>query len=254
MTEDAPVAAPDEPIATLEESPGLPDADAELVAVLAALRNCGAAQRDGAGFHYLETLARRLQDAPPALAPRLRDSLRQALAGWDVVAPAPVHPEEVATERAEPPDAGAPASLLAGLNEHLASSARAGADLLLAPPGERWPALRSAQRFHDAWSRVHAEEQLERAIGRGPAQAGPLNSHKLVLRTLTLMRELSPAYLRGFLARAEALLQVEQALAGLRPPVVKAKPAANPNAGARPKPDPKAKSKQKPARGARARR
>jgi hypothetical protein len=46
---------------------------------------------------------------------------------------------------------------------------------------------------------------------RKPANAGPLNSHALVLQTLSLMRDLSPDYLRRFVAGVEALQWLERA-------------------------------------------
>ena len=49
------------------------------------------------------------------------------------------------------------------------------------------------------------------AVARGPAQAGPLNSHALVLRSLERLRELSPAYLRRFLGHVQTLQWLEDA-------------------------------------------
>jgi hypothetical protein len=54
------------------------------------------------------------------------------------------------------------------------------------------------------------------ATHRAPENAGPLNSHMLVLRTLGLMRELSPHYLRRFLSHTETLLWLEQAQGQLK--------------------------------------
>jgi Protein of unknown function (DUF2894) len=51
---------------------------------------------------------------------------------------------------------------------------------------------------------------VEQALARKPAQAGPLNSHVLVLQALELMRELSPDYLRHFLAHVESLQWLER--------------------------------------------
>jgi len=55
-----------------------------------------------------------------------------------------------------------------------------------------------------------------KATHRAPENAGPLNSHMLVLRTLGLMRELSPHYLRRFLSHTETLLWLEQAQGQLK--------------------------------------
>jgi hypothetical protein len=43
-----------------------------------------------------------------------------------------------------------------------------------------------------------------------PGNAGPLNSESLVYRSLSLMRELSPEYLRQFLGYVDALSWIEQ--------------------------------------------
>lgn len=103
-----------------------------------------------------------------------------------------------------------PASPLAGLNAHIERASQA-ARPDGAPPDGRWPALRSAQRFRETWALLCAEDAVEQASERAPENAGPLNSHRLVLHTLGLMRELSPDYLRRFLVQADALLWLDQA-------------------------------------------
>lgn len=85
-----------------------------------------------------------------------------------------------------------------------------------APNTGPWPPLRSAQRFANTWARVSADQTLRRATQRAPDQAGPLNSHRLVLHTLDLMRQLSPDYLHRFLSHTDTLLWLDQALAPLR--------------------------------------
>ena len=71
--------------------------------------------------------------------------------------------------------------------------------------------LASVRRFRSAWSASRSQEQLEQALARKPAQAGPLNSHVLVLQALELMGELSPDYLRHFLLHVDSLQWLEQA-------------------------------------------
>lgn len=70
--------------------------------------------------------------------------------------------------------------------------------------------LPSVRRFRRAWTRVRAQEQVEQAVARRPAQAGPLNSHALVLQSLATMRALSPEYLRRFVEHVETLQWLEQ--------------------------------------------
>ena len=65
--------------------------------------------------------------------------------------------------------------------------------------------LASARRFRDAWDAQRALEKLDQALAQRPAQAGPLNSHALVLQSLELMRDLSPQYLRQFVLQVESL-------------------------------------------------
>ena len=79
------------------------------------------------------------------------------------------------------------------------------------------------RRFREAWSRIAAEDRVAEAVERGPTNAGPLNSHMLVLRTLSLLRDLSPDYLRRFLSQMETLQWLEQASQTIAP--VKPKPA-----------------------------
>ena len=83
--------------------------------------------------------------------------------------------------------------------------------------------LPSVRRFREAWSRIAAEDRVAEAVERGPTNAGPLNSHMLVLRTLSLLRDLSPDYLRRFLSQMETLQWLEQASQTIAP--VKPKPA-----------------------------
>lgn len=75
--------------------------------------------------------------------------------------------------------------------------------------------LASARRFREAWSLLQAENKLDLASLRRPANAGPLNSHALVLESLERVHALSPAYLRRLLAQVDTLQWLEQA--ALRP-------------------------------------
>lgn len=120
---------------------------------------------------------------------------------------------------AAPRAATAPqASVLAQLNRHIATVT-----------GQRPDArteLRSAQAFRETWERLHAEDEVQQALERGPENPGPLNPHRLVLRTLGLLSELSPDYLRRFMAHADALLWLDEASARLKPaPAAKARKA-----------------------------
>jgi hypothetical protein len=59
--------------------------------------------------------------------------------------------------------------------------------------------------FRATWARLQTTQQLERSLAQAPSQAGPLNSHRLALRALQQMRQLSPAYVQHFVAYVDAL-------------------------------------------------
>lgn len=84
--------------------------------------------------------------------------------------------------------------------------------------GATWPELRSARRFRETWERLNAEVKVQQARERAPRNAGPLNPQRLMIDTLARMGELSPHYLRRFLAHADTLLWLEQAQAAPRKP------------------------------------
>lgn len=71
--------------------------------------------------------------------------------------------------------------------------------------------LKSVRYFRRTWSRLSVDRQLSRAFAVAPENAGPLNSHFLVLQALRLMRDVSPEYLEQFMSYADALLWLEQA-------------------------------------------
>jgi hypothetical protein len=158
-----------------------------------------------------------------AAAPSWRSFYRQALERRMAGQPAPVQ-ELLRARLADAPDvvpeappaarAKAAASPLAQLNQAIRA---ANAARLATAPGE--PAqdpdeLASARRFRAAWASGRTLDQVEQAIARRPAQAGPLNSHMLVLQSLAMMRELSTDYLRHFLVHVETLQWLEQAGSG----------------------------------------
>lgn len=107
--------------------------------------------------------------------------------------------------------AARPPSALAALNAHIERVS--GVTLRGAAP---WPELRSAQRFRETWERLGAEVQVQQARARAPQNAGPLNPQRLMIETLARMGELSPHYLRRFLAHTDTLLWLEQAQGQLK--------------------------------------
>lgn len=181
------------------------------------LRAEGAQRHDPVRFRYLEVLAERLPTQPVAVQQLLVRKLQAAVADYAARArPAarsgPVN--EVPPRPAESP--------LAQLNGELRARAQADAGPELGTSLASVPEMRSVRRFGEVWAKISAEQQVAQALTRGPENAGPLNSHRLVLRSLALMRALSPDYLHQFVSQMDSLLWLEQAAA--KPPRAPMKP------------------------------
>lgn len=167
--------------------------------MLDAWRERGDHRHDPVRFRFIEALARRAATHRGAARRILDDRLIELLAAYaEDLATAPA---ANATESPQgPPAPGA----LAGLVEHLARHA--------ASPGVSSALdLKTLKYFRSTWSRLSANRRLTQSLATMPENAGPLNSHHLVHRSLTVMRELSPEYLHRFMAYADALLWVDQA-------------------------------------------
>ena len=222
-----------------------------LLARVAALRDSDPAslQADPVRLRYLEALAHRVEGAPAAMQRVLALKLAAGLEAIE----APISGAEPAGRRPAPPaiqrfnaqirpqtrpDGAAPVvptSLLGQLNQHIQLAAQTAAGV--GPNGLQFtnrPDLKSAIRFRETWARISAETEVDQATHRAPENAGPLNAHRLVLRTLALMRDLSPDYLRRFMTHTESLLWLDQAYGQLKQPAGKAKAKKLDKAGRRP--------------------
>ena len=97
------------------------------------------------------------------------------------------------------------------LQKYIRSATGDGSVGALGGDGDANSDMRSVRRFRETWRRMSAEHQVRQAVVRGPDNAGPLNSHRLVLQSLAVMRSLSPDYLRRFMAHVDSLMWLEQA-------------------------------------------
>ncbi|KLI98985.1 DUF2894 domain-containing protein [Luteimonas sp. FCS-9] len=94
-----------------------------------------------------------------------------------------------------------------------------------------YPELPALDAFRRLWSAVRIGSQVRRSLAKTSDDAGPLNSSRLVHRSLTLMRQVSPEYLQHFLAYVDTLsglaqLQEAGALPGQAAPAPGGKPRA----------------------------
>jgi hypothetical protein len=189
---------------------------------------------DPTHLHYLNALAQRMASAQPAVQQLLLTKLDLALRALEQAHPAhavePADPAATPTvaqgaER-QPAPATPRVSPLARLNRDIAleSAARAGG-LSSGVPSDSPSELKSATRFRETWALISAEAEVDLATFRAPANAGPLNAHRLVLQALGHMRELSPDYLRHCLSHVDTLMGLDQAYAALKQPAGKSSTA-----------------------------
>lgn len=212
--------------------------------LIAALRQQAADQIDPVRFRYLEALARRTLTYRGGARRVLDDKLDKALTEYrerfaeaqddagDIIGRIAEYFPEAADEARRLFDAGDfrglsrfvaslenhgdPAPLTALLSD-IAQPAAADVDEdspgNSSAPGE----LKSLRQFRATWSKLSVDRQLIEAMAQGPANAGPLNSHRLVLQSLELLRDLSPDYLNCFMSYADALLWLDRANGGRAP-------------------------------------
>ncbi|HCV13523.1 MAG TPA: DUF2894 domain-containing protein [Candidatus Accumulibacter sp.] len=218
--------------------PSLPGQAVNRDGELAALRAAGAERSDPVGLRFIEALARRarqhdgavrrildgrLSEALAACRRRLertRDEARQTIARTTGRHPGAA--EELQRLFAAGDFAGL-GRFVARLESDrrrssLAELARCGGRVSPeeadgGPTPERGSGceLRSLRHFRNSWAQRSADKQVSQAIERAPENAGPLNSHMLVLRTLASIRDLSPDYLNRLVSHVDTLLRLEQA-------------------------------------------
>jgi hypothetical protein len=220
-------------------------------AVMAALRQAGAAQWDPVRLHYLQALAQRadtetgrvkellearIANAVTAYKARFDRALYDAQGAVDLAVPN--HPQ-AAAELQRLLKAGdckgvavhiasltkpAPRSALGELTHYIAQHAADGAGQsgeVISGLGQQ-PELKTSRVFRNTWSKLSVDRQVAKALDQAPKNAGPINSHMLVLRSLTLMRDISPDYLNRFTSYVDTLLGLEQTEKGKAPSAPKA--------------------------------
>ena len=153
------------------------------------LRDKGAARVDPARMAQLEALERRLEEQPDAVRALLHARMEVAVQTLEErIAQVPLQPAEPA------PPAGAK-------------------QLLRLPAGTDSSEMGSVTRFRRSWAAGRAQERVAAATASKPTNAGPLNSHMLVLQALEMMQALPGDYLRRFLTHIETLQWLETAQA-----------------------------------------
>jgi len=156
---------------------------------------------DAVRLHFIDALTQRALTQPEPVKRILEGKLAKAVAAHQ----ARLERDETPIEHKTYP------SPLADLLCHI--SQQAAQDIKNDPArGDHDHAdLKSLRYFRDCWSKLRTDQSVAQALATAPTNAGPLNSHSLILQSLKLMRDTSPEYLYRFMTYADALLWLEQA-------------------------------------------
>jgi hypothetical protein len=166
-----------------------------------AWRERGDHRFDPVRFRFIEVLAGRAQAHGGEARRILDDKLAKLLAAYgEDLEKTRCADGDIAGQQQDPLPRGALAELVEHINRHAPSAGDGPA-----------PELEALAYFRSTWSRLSADRRLTQSQALVPENAGPLNSHHLVHRSLTLMRELSPEYLSRFMSYVDALLWIDAA-------------------------------------------
>jgi hypothetical protein len=162
------------------------------------LLDADAPQRDAVGWHYIETLAQRSQAQSGPAQALLQDKLLHTLQDLEQrLASAPAKPDRASMDGP---------SALAQLLQEMAPPALPAQEALAASRLEPQRESPRVRQFRKQLRQISVQKRVSKAIAQAPHNAGPINSHMLVLRALGLMRDISPDYLNRFMTHADTLL------------------------------------------------
>jgi hypothetical protein len=168
--------------------------EVEVEADLATLCRADARAFDPVRMHFIEVLARRAAGQPESVKRLLDLKVQQAVADLQARLVDSLQKKEQTIEQPRGQEGN-----LAALSANLRQQAR------------RYVTEQdSVAYFRDNWSRLNTNKQVTKAIDQAPKNAGPINSHGLVLKSLALMRDVSPDYLNRFVTYMDALLILDQ--------------------------------------------
>lgn len=175
---------------------------------IASLRAAGAGQLDPVRLHYIEALARRTLAHEGNVRYLLDAKLSSALSAFqERLVLAEVKGVQQATVSVATDEQCTPLGMLV---RQLGQQLPAPVTGLRKPPAAPSQELKTLRGARNIWSTLSVEKQVAKELAQAPKNAGPINSHMLILRSLTLMHTISPQYLNSFMAYAETLLCLDQ--------------------------------------------
>jgi hypothetical protein len=175
-----------------------PPCPSDAMALLQPAQAAEAAQLDPVGWHYILVLAERTRTQTGPAQALLQAKLNTAVAQLQLRLAKPQTPSTL-------PSSLAPSPLSALLQDMAAPSAQRP----WSPSGHGRLDNPRVEQFRQQLGKISVQKQVTQAIAQAPQNAGPINSHMLVLRSLGLMRDLSPDYLNRFMSYVDTLLILE---------------------------------------------
>jgi hypothetical protein len=175
---------------------------------------------DPVGWHYAQQLAQRAEKATGRAQALLNAKHTKALLALNHRFEAaktnalPVAPPVTPSPSPSPSPAPAPSPLALLLQEMTPTTVEANP----AKPGAWRTESPRIQQFRKQLGQLSVKKQVSKAMAQAPQNAGPINSHMLVLRSLGLMQEASPDYLNRFMGYVDTLLCLDSAEAAKSAP------------------------------------
>lgn len=214
-----------------------PDASPDFHALTASLRASGADRFDPVRLHYIEALAKRASIHQGSTKRMLDTKLARALAAYrerfdlaqgeagEILAHGMQQYPHAAEElqrlftagdfaglrrAVKLLKAGEPGAGLGSLVHLLEQHAQENADVRPQGNARTHSELKTIRKFRATWSKLSVDKQVAQALKQAPKNAGPINSHMLMLRSLEVMRAISPEYLNRFMTYADTLLCLDR--------------------------------------------
>jgi hypothetical protein len=170
----------------------------------ATLRASGAAHFDLVAWHYIGVLAERArQQKGPAqglLCDKLAQTIDRLKTRFEATQRAAAHGTATEVKSTRSP--------LADLLDDMKPPT---ADANTRKPGDWRTESPRIRQFRKQLGQISVQKKVSQAIAQAPQNAGPINSHMLVLRSLGIMRDVSPDYLNRFMNYVDTLLCLDQA-------------------------------------------
>lgn len=175
------------------------------------LEQNGAAQLDPVNWHYIQVLTQRAQRQQGLAQHLLLDKLEKALSDLQAkLSAAPKNALQKKQVLAPSPLAALLQEMLPKVTDSDAAQNTSGQVTKFSSTAWRAESPRIRQ-FRKQLQQISVQKQVSNAIAQAPQNAGPINSHMLILKSLSVMRDASPDYLNRFMGYVDTLLWLEVA-------------------------------------------